>query len=62
MSSTMNSDTAANALNTTADYVREHDVKSMFSDVRKLVKDNPGPALLAAAVIGFFVARAFSKD
>lgn len=54
--------TAADALSSTADYVREHDVKSMLSDLLKLARNNPGPALLTAAVMGFFVARAFSKD
>jgi hypothetical protein len=54
--------TAADALSSTADYVREHDVKSMLGDLLKLARNNPGPALLTAAVMGFFVARAFSKD
>lgn len=54
--------TAADALSSTADYVRENDVKSMLADVQKLVKANPGPALLTAAVLGFLVARAFSHD
>jgi hypothetical protein len=54
--------TAADALSSTADYVRENDVKSMLADVRKLVKNNPGPALLTAAVLGFLVARGFSRD
>ncbi len=54
--------TAADALSSTADYVRENDVKSMLADVQKLVKNNPGPALLTAAVLGFLVARTFSRD
>lgn len=54
--------TAADALNSTADYVREHDVKSMLADVQKIVKNNPGPALLTAAVLGFLVARSFSRE
>jgi len=53
---------AADALSSTADYVRENDLKSMLTDVRKLVKNNPGPALLTAAVLGFLVARTFSRD
>ncbi len=52
--------TAADKLTTTADYVRQHDVNSMMADVQELVKKNPGPALAAAAVAGFLVARAFS--
>jgi ElaB/YqjD/DUF883 family membrane-anchored ribosome-binding protein len=54
--------TAANALSSTADYVRENDVKSMLADAQKLVRNNPGPALLTAAVLGFLVARAISRD
>jgi hypothetical protein len=54
--------TAADALSSTADYVRENDLSSMLSDVQKIVKSNPGPALLTAAVLGFLVARTFSRD
>ena len=53
---------AANKLSSTADYVKQHDVKAMMADVEKLVKDNPGPCLLAAAAVGFLVARAFSSS
>jgi hypothetical protein len=54
--------TTADALSSTADYIRENDVKSMLTDVQKIVKNNPGPALLTAAVLGFLVARTFSRD
>lgn len=53
---------AADASSSTAEYFREHDVRSMLADVRKLVKNNPGPALLTAAVLGFLVARTFSRE
>ena len=53
---------AAESLSTTATYVREHDVKKMMTDVEHLVKNNPGPSLLAAAVIGFLAGRAFSNN
>jgi hypothetical protein len=53
---------AADKLSSTAGYVREHDVKRMMGDVETLVKNNPGPSLLAAAVFGFLVGRAFSND
>ena len=52
---------AADKLSGTADYVRDHDVNSMMADLQRLVKANPGPALVAAAVVGFLVARAFSS-
>ena len=52
---------AAEKITSTADYVREHDVKGMMTDVGALVKNNPGPSLLAAAAIGFLAGRAFSS-
>jgi ElaB/YqjD/DUF883 family membrane-anchored ribosome-binding protein len=52
----------AEKLSSTADYVREHDVNRMMADVETLVKNNPGRSLLAAAVIGFLVGRAFSSN
>jgi ElaB/YqjD/DUF883 family membrane-anchored ribosome-binding protein len=54
--------TAADKLNSTADYVREHDVRRMIGDVETIVKKNPGPSLLIAAALGFLVARAFSRN
>jgi len=53
---------AADRLSTTADYVRTHDVSRMMGDVETLVKNNPGPSLLAAAVFGFLVGRAINRD
>ncbi len=52
----------AEKLSSTADYVREHDVQGMMTDVETLVKNNPGPSLIAAAVVGFLVGRAFSSN
>jgi ElaB/YqjD/DUF883 family membrane-anchored ribosome-binding protein len=52
----------ADKLSSTAEYVREHDVRSMMADVEQLVKNNPGPSLLAAAVVGFLVGRAFNNN
>lgn len=48
---------AADALGSTADYVRRHDLHGMVADVENVVKRNPGPALLAAAFVGFLVGR-----
>jgi len=53
---------AADTLTSTADYVRDHDVNSMMVDLERVVKNNPGPSLLAAAAIGFLVGRAFSNS
>jgi len=53
---------AAEKLNSTAGYVREHNVNRMMADVETLVKNNPGPSILAAVVIGFLAGRAFSSN
>ena len=52
----------ADAVGVAADYVRETDLKTMMADVQQLVKNNPGPALLTAAALGFLIARTFSRD
>ena len=52
----------ADAVGVAADYVRDTDVKAMMADVLKLVKNNPGVALLTAAALGFLLARTFTRD
>ena len=49
-------------MGTAADYVRSNGLKGMAADVQRIVKNNPGPALLAAAALGFLVARTLSRD
>lgn len=53
---------AADSLDHTAKYIREHDVAGMMTDVKRLVKDNPVPALIGAAILGFLLARTLSRD
>ena len=53
---------AANRLASTADYVRQNDVKAMWGDLEQVAKRNPGPSLLAAAFVGFLVGRALSSN
>jgi ElaB/YqjD/DUF883 family membrane-anchored ribosome-binding protein len=53
---------AADGLSSTADYVRRHDLDGVRADVETLVKKNPGPALLAAAAVGFLIGRAIARD
>jgi len=53
---------AAGKLNSTADYVRENDVDSMMSDLVRFVRSHPGPTLLVAAVGGFFLGRALTRN
>jgi ElaB/YqjD/DUF883 family membrane-anchored ribosome-binding protein len=52
----------ADQLQAAADYIRETDLKGMGEDVKDIVKRYPGPALAAAAVLGFIVARGFRRD
>src|SRR4030095_13827214 len=49
----------AGAVGVAADYVRDNDVKAMMADVQRIVKNNPGVALLTAAALGFLIARTF---
>ncbi len=53
---------AADALHSGADYLREHDMRQMVDDLREVVRNNPGVALLGAAALGFLVGRAVSRD
>ena len=53
---------AADKLSATAGYFREHDVDRIKEDLKMLVKNNPGPSLLVAAIVGFLVGRAFSSS
>ena len=41
---------AADKLGATADYVRQHDVSGMAADLERIVRKNPGPALLTAVI------------
>jgi ElaB/YqjD/DUF883 family membrane-anchored ribosome-binding protein len=54
--------TTANKLQSTADYVRQHDVQDMMSDVQELAKRYPGQCLLAAAGLGFLLGRLFRNS
>jgi len=53
---------AGDKLGATGEYLRDSDVNKMLKDVEGIVRNNPGPALLAAAAVGFLVARAFSRN
>lgn len=51
----------ANALSSSADYVRNHTAQEMMDDAMQAVKNNPGVALLGAVTVGFLVSRLFSS-
>jgi ElaB/YqjD/DUF883 family membrane-anchored ribosome-binding protein len=45
----------ANALGTTAGYIRGRDIRTMGSDLTEFVRRNPGPSLVAAVATGFLL-------
>jgi ElaB/YqjD/DUF883 family membrane-anchored ribosome-binding protein len=47
----------ADSLGTTADYLREHEMKDMMSDLASFIKAHPTQALIGAAVVGFLAGR-----
>ena len=53
---------AAQRVNAGADYVRNGDPKRVMADVRTVVTDHPGLALIAAAAGGFLLGRVLSRD
>mgnify|MGYP001547222050 CR=1 FL=1 len=52
---------AAARMNIAADYIREHDLRAIFEDVKSIVKRNPAASMAGAAVLGFILAKAFSR-
>jgi hypothetical protein len=55
-------DATAEAIEAAAEYVRDSDLRDMLADVRRIVKEHPGAALVAVAAAGFLLARAISRD
>ena len=53
---------AADKMEATADYVREHSLQDMMGDVETFVRKHPGQSLLAAAAVGFLVGRTLRSD
>ena len=54
-------DAAAEGVNEASDYLRNTDAQRMKADVERLVKSNPGPAILIAATFGFLIGRTLSR-
>ena len=49
---------AADTIDRTATYMRDHDMRDMMGDVEGVVRRNPGPSLLVAAAFGFLIGSA----
>jgi hypothetical protein len=52
----------ADTMESAADYVRDSDLEDMFADVKRILKEHPGAALVAVAAAGFLLARALSRN
>ncbi|MDQ3697007.1 MAG: hypothetical protein M3373_03130 [Gemmatimonadota bacterium] len=55
------SDKVASGMKSTADWLRNHDLDSMRSEVEEQVRTNPGRSLLIAAVAGYVLGKAFRR-
>ncbi|HEU4592366.1 MAG TPA: hypothetical protein VFS13_15770 [Steroidobacteraceae bacterium] len=53
--------TTADAMGRAAGYVREQDVRAMLVDLRQAANRHPGAVLLAAAALGFMLARSLAR-
>jgi ElaB/YqjD/DUF883 family membrane-anchored ribosome-binding protein len=53
----LNPHTTADKLQSTAVYVRQHDVQAMMGDVQKLAKRYPVQCLAVAVGLGFLLGR-----
>jgi ElaB/YqjD/DUF883 family membrane-anchored ribosome-binding protein len=51
----------ADRLDATASYVEDHDLKGVFTDLRKFGRRHLTGSLMAAAAIGFFAGTALSR-
>lgn len=52
----------ADKLQSVANYLHENDTNAMADDVKDLIRRNPAPWLIAAAVAGFLIARLFQRE
>jgi len=53
---------AAEKIEGTAQYLREHDTRRMAGDLEAVVRRNPGPSIMIAAAFGFFLGAALRRD
>jgi ElaB/YqjD/DUF883 family membrane-anchored ribosome-binding protein len=53
---------AADTAQRTADYFKENDLQRISDDALTYAKNNPVHAIIAAAVVGFFIGRMASRN
>ena len=49
-------------MDSTMEYFRDHDTQKMMNDLTNYVKTHPVPALVGAAVFGFFAGRMLRRE
>lgn len=54
-------DAAAEQVSEASDYLRNTDAQRMRADIERLVRSNPGPAILIAATFGFLLGRTLNR-
>ena len=52
----------ADTMEKAADYVRDHDLKGLLSDITRIAKRHPGATLLAATALGFLAVRSMGRN
>lgn len=53
--------TAANVLESTAEYFQDRDFGDMVADLKDVARRHPGATLLAAAALGFLLVRTLAR-
>jgi hypothetical protein len=53
--------TAANVMESGAEYFRDRDIEEMVADLKDIARRHPGATLLTAAALGFLLARTFAR-
>jgi len=53
---------AADGLEATARYIQDYDTREMLGSVEQIVRRNPGPSLIIAAVAGFLIGSALRNN
>ena len=52
----------AEAIGSSAAYLRQHDIQEMTADAERTAKENPAAALVVAAAVGFLLGTALRRS
>lgn len=53
--------TAANVMESTAEYFQDHGFEDMVADLKDMARRHPGATLLTAAALGFLLVRTLAR-